>query len=335
MTPDGVGQLAERFFSTHPDLLSFADVGELEAQMRQLEVVGLGYLNERLAASGQQWLDTVAEHNCAAELVRLGFTTIQYESPESTSPIDFAASNGSIRYRLEVKRLAARELEHQQDRAIRGLNRLLRSVSAPVVISLTITPAFAPRDIHALFRHMRNAIASGTNRPAYHFPSETDQRVAYSLYPSTVVSSPKIIAAADRDVTEVTGIDASRVHQKVRDAYDKFRSVDRPSVTVVNLLVLEALRTVPLSSVADGLYGTEVHRFGRGGVGRARQRDGAFSAGHHSRLTGVMLVRRELYRLFCSYEKLLFPHPRTSSEIRQAIVDAFGVVSAFGPDSFP
>ena len=157
----------------------------------------------------------------------------------------------------------------------------------------------------------------------------------YTLHPDTNARCPHVGILGDIGVLrDVTGVDASRVQNKVKRSYGKFRALtDRSGV---HLLVLEVDNTIHLAHVAEALHGREVVTFTREGyAGSGRESGGMFSRGQFSRLDGVVIARRDVrYRLFASYTFALFPNPGGALHVND-VVGALGVGDVLGPTDFP
>src|SRR6266545_79444 len=75
--------------------------------------------------------------------------------------------------------------------------------------------------------------------------------------------------------------------------------------------------------------------FARGGGVPGRNRDGLFSAWPYSRLSAVVVARRqERFSLFGPYNLWLFRNPGASIQADEAVV-ALGVEDVYGPVDFP
>ncbi len=320
-----------RFFAQYPHWSDFATEQEVNDRAAVLGAHGLAALNERLVTSPpERALDTVAEHNTATMLIGLGFVDIQYEPPSMAKPVDFIARRGETLYRLEVKRLAAPEHERKHDRLIKALNEALRRELYPVFVMLEISD-FDRIQTNDLIRHVKQALKTDSNA-VHHFPPTGQWSVRYYFVQSKACTNPRVLYAADAEIREVTGIDAGRVKEKIKKSYDKFAATVTDDA--VNLVVIEMDRTVHLSTVSEALYGTECFRVSRDHpepvLGRTP--NGIFSRGRHSKLHGVLVVRRKAHRLFADYERLLLYNPGAALADQAA---AFGVERVLTPDEFP
>ncbi len=327
--------LAAKFFRNHTHLREFGSVEELAKQMRLLERHGLAVLNQLLGASGDRFIDVLAEHNFAVRLVQCKFMQIQYEPFQLGSRVDFAASHHGMHYQIEMKRLGARQREREQDKALRELDRRLGAVRKPVIVSLTITPAFSTREVAELFSEIRAAISKG--REGGRFRPGAPTEVSYSLVVSSRGNAARIGVVGSRDIEDVSGVEARRIREKLRAASSKFAHLPKPSAAQANLLVIEALRTeAHLSGVSEALYGTEQWHARRRGLYPARNTDGAFCRGNYSRFSGVVLARRTTRpKLLGPYELVLFPHPQLGPKRRDRIIEALGIRRTIEPDEFP
>jgi hypothetical protein len=327
------GTFGARFFAQYPHWSNVATEQEVNDRAALLRAHGLATLNERLVTSPpERALDTVAEHNVAIMLIGLGFVDIQYEPSSVAKPVEFVTRHGKNLYRLEVKRLAASERDRTHDRLIKALNEALRPEPCPVLVMLEIGD-FDRKQTNALVRHVKQALKTGGNAD-HHLPSTGQWSVRYYFVPSKIFTNPHVLYAADGEVRDVTGMDSSRVKNKVKKAYDKFAAMATDDV--VNIVALEMDRTVHLSTVSEALYGTERTRTFRDQPEPVLDRspNGIFSQGRHSKLHGVLVVRRKAHRLFADYEHLLLYNP-SAMLLVPTVASAFGVERVLTPDEFP
>jgi hypothetical protein len=320
-----------RFLARYPHWSDFATEQEVNDRAAVLGAHGLAALNERLMTSPpERALDSVTEHNTATMLIGLGFVDIRYEPPSMAKPVDFIAERGKDLYRLEVKRLAAPERERKKDRLIKALNEALRREPYAVLVMLEIGD-FAPRQTNEFIRHVKQALKTESST-IHHYPPTDRWSVRYHFVQSKAYTNPRVVYAADAEIREVTGIDAGRVKEKIKKSYGKFAAT--ASDDAVNLVVIEMDRSVHLSTVSEALYGAEHFRVLRDHSEpmRGRSPNGIFSRGQHSKLHGVLVVRRKAYRLFAEYERLLLCNPGATFP---GLAAAFGVERVLTPDEYP
>jgi len=326
---------ATEFLSRHERFQGFADVDELAVQMELLAEHGLDDLNERLLESPEEgFLDIVVEHNVGAILAGRAFRGLSYEPKGMLKPVDLVGTRGGYRYQLEVKRLAAPEIDRRQGKALKEVRRQLQSVILPVWLNLEVTKRFETRHAAPLVKSIRKAVKNGLDETHF-FPSRENWVVSYQFTGSKTLRHAMVATVQDDEVRNVTGFAASRVAQKISKAYKKFSG--SPPGTTINLVVLETDRTIHLSAVSDALYGTEYFFLGRGGdtIRQARHPDGCFSRDRGSRLHGVVVIRRTRQELFVPYEMILFPNPKILLPVLHETRDALKVDRVLGAEDFP
>lgn len=331
-----VSDFAAIFLARHRHFADFVDEDETNAQSELLRANGLDVLNTKiLAAPSGEVLDVIAEHNTAAMLVRREFTDLQHEPPSMSRPVDLVGMYIGRRYRVEVKRLAASEHDELHSTVMRTLNTALASNTKGIIIEMRLRESFEAAAINALIRHVKEALRQPRMEQAYAFAPDGEVLASYTFRLGVNATQPRVGILGDMGmVREVTGDDERRVRSKVKRAYDKFKTC--PDDGAVHLLALEADNTIQLAHVADGLYGREYATFTRQGyAGSGRHPGGVFSRGLHSRLGGVVVVRRvERHRLFCAYSFTLFGNPSGALPVPD-VVQALGEERVRGPKDFP
>lgn len=325
---------AQRFSEQHPHLANFVDPHEADEHAELLRANGLETLNEKVLASpAEEVLDLVAEHNVAVVLIRRGLTDLEYEPPSMARPVDFVGTSKGRLYLVEVKRLASNEHDELHATLMKTLNQALESHDERALITLDIAEAFERRDINPLVQHVKRSLRHWREGESYCFSLDGECLARYSFHLASTVEHPRVGIAGDADVRDVTGDDEARVQAKVKRAYRKFKLT--PSDDALHLVILEADRTVHLSSVSDALYGREhIDFFAGGGCKVGRANGGSFCGDQHSRLGGLIVACRVAHRLFVPYDFSLFPNPGASLPVDE-VVQALGVGVVFGPHDFP
>ena len=144
--------------SERPWLLrNSGNIAKLAANVEVLEQRGLFKLTSRLFQSPDQFLENLAEVNLAIDLIRHGFSSLDYEPLIGPKPPDFRAIKGSTEYFLEIKRIGPGELERKQARAVKDLKQQLTRVHQSLSVSLTLNPKFGGKDVPRLSKVISQA----------------------------------------------------------------------------------------------------------------------------------------------------------------------------------
>jgi hypothetical protein len=332
-----MNDFAAAFVCRHSRFADYIDASQANSQAELLRTRGLDVLNTKVLASPSEGvLDVIAEHNTAAMLARREFSDLEHEPSSMSRPVDLVGLYRGRPYRVEVKRLAASKHDDLHSTTMQAINKALGSNKERISIQIHLGASFEAADINPLVRHIKGALRDPRMEQAYPFVADEEEKAVawYKFYPATNATRPSVATLGDVDMRDVTGMDASRVEDKVKRAYDKFKTA--PDDDAVHLVAIEVDNTIHLAHVADALYGRENVTLTPGGpAGRGRNRGGVFSGGLHSRLGGLVVAHRaERFRLFCSYTFTLFENPGGALPVPD-VVQALGAERTLGPHDFP
>jgi hypothetical protein len=274
-----------------------SSVQALAENMLLLESAGLTKLNKRLTDGRRKILDTITEHNFAAQLVRQHLSdrsfAIEYEPEGLKRPVDFRIQQTGITYFVQVKNLARLARENIQTRIIAKVGKLAASIKVGRYFDFSVSDDFVEDDIPALLNFMRATAENSIDGKAYAFLNTTNTKARLTFWSphGTTLSYLTLGTAGDIGMLDVTNLAEGQIKDSFRNAAGAFEEND--SDRVVNLIAVEADKVDDMH-MGNALFGTEFEGWRQDQQSWSRNKDGLFDDSDFSmRVAGVIALRRK------------------------------------------